>query len=394
MIDLMAWLALVLMAFALISSVVFVLAFLAVLRFLAQPEPSDPSTWPRVSILKPVKGLDPAARAGFVSFIEQDYPDFEVIFAVEGQDDPILPMIRELQQAYPKREIKLVDSSPRTVEMGKANNVLAAQRVATGQVYVSADSDLIAGKDDLRRLVRALYSKPGGKPVAAAGAIPVYREMQDVGAHLLGAYYSPFMILYYSVKEFFGVRDVFPGTYYAIKPEMLAQVGGFGRVADNIADDSTMGKYLFEAGYQSIITKVKGNVPEPKKSFLEYWAHQHRWHLTYRTTISLLEYFLLPLTHPFLAALSLPFLLPYAGISSSFGWLILITYVSLRWLGIAILNLIYFKEPAMWRSMWFLPLTEILLLGAWIRALIQTTTSWRGRVYRVSQGGKLVRLKE
>ena len=78
MIDPMAWLALVLMAFALISSVVFVLAFLAVLRFLAQPEPSDPSTWPRVSILKPVKGLDPAARAGFVSFIEQDYPDFEV----------------------------------------------------------------------------------------------------------------------------------------------------------------------------------------------------------------------------------------------------------------------------------------------------------------------------
>lgn len=391
---LMAWLALVLMAFALISSVVFMLAFLAVLKFLAQPEASDPATWPRVSILKPVKGLDPSSRAGFISFIEQDYPDFEVIFAVEGQDDPVLPMIRELQQAYPDREIKLVDSSPRTVEMGKANNVLAAQQVATGQVYVSADSDLIAGKDDIRRLVRSLYSSPGGKPVAAAGAIPVYREMHEIGAHLLGAYYSPFMILYYSVKEFFGVRDVFPGTYYAIKPEILAQVGGFGRVADNIADDSTMGKYLFAAGYQSIITKVRGNVPEPRKSFLEFWAHQHRWHLTYRTTISLLEYFLLPLTHPFLAALSLPFVLPFAGIDSSVGWVILIFYVSIRWLGIALLNLLYFQEPAMWRSMWFLPLTEILLLGAWIRALIQTTTSWRGRVYRVGQGGKLVRLKE
>ncbi len=392
--GLMSIIALILMAFALISSAIFVLAFLAAMRFLAQPEAKDPEKWPRVSILKPVKGLDPAARAGFVSFIEQDYPDFEVIFAVEGQDDPVLPMIRELQQAYPDREIKLVDSSPRTVEMGKANNVLAAQRVATGQVYVSADSDLIAGKDDVRRLVRALYSSPGGKPVAAAGALPVYREMQEFGAHLLGAYYSPFMILYYSVKEFFGVRDVFPGTYYAIKPEMLAQVGGFGRVADNIADDSTMGKYLFEAGFQSIITKVKGNVPEPKKTFLEYWAHQHRWHLTYRTTISLLEYFLLPLTHPFLAALSLPFLLPFAGISEGVGWMILLTYVGLRWIGIALLNIVYFKEPAMWRSMWFLPLTEILLLGAWIRALVQTTTSWRGRVYRVSQGGKLVRLKE
>jgi ceramide glucosyltransferase len=394
MMQTMAWLALALMALTLISSVVFVLAFLAVLRYLALPEPSDPPHWPRVSILKPVKGLDPAARAGFVSFIEQDYPDFEVIFAVEGQDDPVLPMIRELQQSYPNHEIKLVDSSPRTVEMGKANNVMAAQRVATGQVYVSADSDVIAGKDDLRRLVRALYSQPSGKPVAAAGAIPVYRDMQDFGAHLMGSYYSPFMILYYSMKEFFGVRDVFPGTYYAIKPEILAQVGGFGRVADNIADDSTMGKYLFAAGYQSIITKVHANIPEPKKSFLEFWAHQHRWHLTYRTTISLLEYFILPLMHPFLAALSLPFLLPFAGISAGVGWLILIVYMSLRWVGVGIINLIYFQEPAMWRSMWYLPLTEILLLGTWIRALIQTTTSWRGRVYRVSQGGKLVRLKE
>jgi ceramide glucosyltransferase len=394
MMQAMAVVALVLLAFTLISSVVFVLAFLAVLKFLAQPEAKDPAKWPRVSILKPVKGLDPAARAGFVSFIEQDYPDFEVIFAVEGQDDPVLPMIRELQQSYPKHEIKLVDSSPRTVEMGKANNVLAAQQVATGEVYVSADSDLIAGKDDLRRLVRALYSEPGGKPVAAAGAIPVYRDMQDFGAHLIGSYYSPFMILFYSMKEFFGVRDVFPGTYYAIKPEMLAQVGGFGRVADNIADDSTMGKFLSEAGYQSIITKVRGNVPEPHKTFLEYWAHQHRWHLTYRTTIPLLEYCLLPLTHPILAALVLPFVLPFAGISAAVGWAILLAYVSFRWVGIAVLNVIYFQEPAMWRSMWFLPLTEILLLGAWIRALIQTTTSWRGRVYRVSQGGKLVRVKE
>ncbi len=385
-------LAVMLSVVALLSSALIVVAGLAAVRYLRQPEPPTLLSWPRVSILKPVKGLDAAAREGFVSFIEQDYPDFEVIFAVEDEEDPVLALIRELQAAYPTREIRLVNSSPRSVEMGKTNNVLAAQRAATGQVYVSADSDVIAGQGDLRRLVQRLYTPLDGKIVAVAGALPVYRRMGDFGAHLMGSYYSPFLLLYYSVKHGVRIFDVFPGTYYAIRPEALERVGGFARVGDNIADDSTLGQHLFEAGYACALSRVMGSVPEPNKSLANFWAHQYRWNLTYRMTIPFWQYLMLPMAHPFaLVALSPP-VFASAGIGAGWGWMAVAVYVVVRWLCVGSINLFVLREPAYWRSMVILPLTEVLLLGAWFRALVQTTTSWRGRVYRVRRGGSLVRL--
>ncbi len=387
----MSVIATIVLLIVLTSSLALPLGLLAVRRFYAQPEASDPSIWPSVSILKPVKGLDADARRGFESFIGQDYPGkVELIFAVEGLDDPIVPLIQALQAEHPNREIKLVDSSPRQFPMGKANNVIAAQKVATGEVYVSADSDLIANPDDVKRMVRLLVSRPN---IGAVGAIPVYRGMQDLGAGLMGAYYSPFMVLLYTVKDFFGARDVFPGTYYAIRPEALAQVGGFERVADNIADDSTMGAYLKAAGFESVMSQVTASVPEPSKSLETLFEHQHRWNLTYRATLPLAVYLLEPLLHPFVLALLLPLLFGLAGWSEPLAWFVLGTYLVSRWATIAVINATVLKEPTMAHWLWWMPVSELVLTIAWVQSLLQPVTVWRGVKYRIEQGGKLVRLE-
>jgi ceramide glucosyltransferase len=372
-----------------LSTAAIAAAPLVVRRFLRKPEAPDPPVWPKVSVLKPVKGLDPEAREGFVSFIEQDYPgELEVVFGVEGHDDPVLPMIRELQEQYPSK-VLLAHSVARADVMGKANNVLAAQGVARGDVYVSADSDVIAGRDDVRRLVRELLlgEARNGMRIGAVGALPVYRGMRDLGAGLMGAYYSPFMAIWYTLKDWMGPRDVFPGTYYAILPEALEAAGGWARIADNIADDYTMGRYLYQAGFESVMSHVIGSVPEPTKSLSQWWSHQHRWNLTYRATMPLPVYLLEPLLHPVALALILPFVL------GPVGWWVLGVYCAVRWAVIAWLNAVLLKEPAMWRWLWLMPLSELFITGAWLRSLVQPVTIWRGIPYRVMRGGKLERLQ-
>jgi hypothetical protein len=47
----------------------------------------------------------------------------------------------------------------------------------------------------------------------------------------------------------------------------------------------------------------------------------------------------------------------------------------------------------MWRWLWLEPLAELLLTGTWAHALVQNTTVWRGVPYRVSKGGRLLRLR-
>src|SRR5271163_3973349 len=50
---------------------------------------------PPVSILKPLKGVDPEIYEGFRSHCLQDYPEFEIIFGVSDPDDPAIESVKQ-----------------------------------------------------------------------------------------------------------------------------------------------------------------------------------------------------------------------------------------------------------------------------------------------------------
>src|ERR1700739_4022298 len=64
---------------------------------------------PPVSILKPLKGIDPEIWDSFCSHCEQDYPDFQIIFGVSDPNDPAIEAVRRLQAKYPERAIELIE---------------------------------------------------------------------------------------------------------------------------------------------------------------------------------------------------------------------------------------------------------------------------------------------
>src|SRR5580693_10761550 len=61
-----------------------------------------------VSILKPLKGVDPDIYQSFRSHCLQEYPEYEIIFGVNEADDPAVASVRQLQQEFPDRAIRLV----------------------------------------------------------------------------------------------------------------------------------------------------------------------------------------------------------------------------------------------------------------------------------------------
>src|SRR5512140_1843458 len=78
------------------------------LRRYAMRRTAAPDFTPPVSILKPLKGLDPAMYEAFRSHCLQDYPAFEIIFGVNDAADPAVAAVERLREELPERRTELV----------------------------------------------------------------------------------------------------------------------------------------------------------------------------------------------------------------------------------------------------------------------------------------------
>jgi ceramide glucosyltransferase len=92
----MAWL---LAALVLGSLVYCLLVVVAARRYLGE-RPLSYVERPPLSVLKPLAGLDEGLESNLRTFFEQDYPKFELLFAVRTETDPAVPIVRRLQAQY------------------------------------------------------------------------------------------------------------------------------------------------------------------------------------------------------------------------------------------------------------------------------------------------------
>lgn len=112
---------------------------------------------PRVTVILPCKGLDPGFDENVRKLLEQDYPRFEVIFAVASEDDPAYRNLIELASNSPV-PAKVVVAGINPSRAQKLNNQLKALQdlPPDTEVLVFVDSDVIARSDFMSRLVGPL----------------------------------------------------------------------------------------------------------------------------------------------------------------------------------------------------------------------------------------------
>ena len=121
-------------------------------------KPSSDFT-PFATIFAPCKGLDQGLKENLEALLVQDFPDYEVIFVVDDEDDAAVPVICGLPG-----DSKLVVAPKSTVSSQKVENLREAvlHASAGSRVFVFADSDARPGRDWLRHLVAPLEDEKVG----------------------------------------------------------------------------------------------------------------------------------------------------------------------------------------------------------------------------------------
>jgi len=87
-------------------------------------------------VLKPVCGLDQDTYQNFASFCIQNYPTYQMIFAVRDQADPVIAVIKQIINDFPQIDIEIVQSDRCIGTNYKISNLANALPKAKYEVLV------------------------------------------------------------------------------------------------------------------------------------------------------------------------------------------------------------------------------------------------------------------
>jgi ceramide glucosyltransferase len=333
------------------------------------PDPDAPG----VSVLKPLRGIDPNTQEAFVSQIKQRYPEFEVLFGVRDAEDAGVAAVRRLQNEYPDVAIRLVIGAPDTPN-GKVGNLLALSRQARYPIWVVNDSDIRVDPDYL-----AVVTAPLTDPAIGVVTCP-YRAM----AHTVPAAWESLGISTdfmpsTLVAQLLGVREFGFGSTLAFRAADLERAGGFEALADYIADDYQLAKRITSLGKRALLSTYVVETSLGEASWRGVWLHQLRWARTIRASKGG-GYAGLFVTHAGLWAVAL--LCLGAGRPA-------ILLSALRLASAFLTGGIILRSPVAIRFCWLAPVWDLYAFTVWVAAHTGWTVRWRDRLLSIDREGRI-----
>ncbi|MBJ6800512.1 bacteriohopanetetrol glucosamine biosynthesis glycosyltransferase HpnI [Geomonas propionica] len=353
--------------------------------FFAAPAPLAEHA-PAVSILKPVRGVDGDSFENFSSFCRQDYPCYQIVFAVASCDDPVIPIIRQLVRAYPETDIELVVDPAIHGANYKVCNLMHAYAKAKHPLLVVCDSDIRVGDQYLRQVCAPFADAEVGLVTS------LYRSSQVAGTgcavEALG-FCCEMIPNVMAALKLEGLSFAL-GASMAVRREALERIGGFEALVDYLADDYQLGNMIHRAGYRLELSPYfVESMMRGDEKLSELLSRQLRWGRTMRVSRPG-GYLASGITLPFPGAV-LALLL--AGFTSS-GWLAAALLYLVRSAVCTAYSQLLVKDRLLPCWLWLLPLRDALSFGVWALSLVGKRVRWRGDLFLLEKGGKIVALED
>lgn len=367
------WLVLVAAA---VPLVFYLTAIACAWSFFRRRNEQMPDFWPPASVLKPMRGLDREAYENLASFCRQQYPNYELLFSTDNQQDPAIAVIEKLMADFPQVPIRLAVGSSRFGSNNKVTKLCRLAREARYDLLVVSDSDIRAEPDYLRRVVAPFRDPRVGTVTCLyrGSAWPnVWSELEDV------ALTSDFLAGVLVARKL-GVKFAL-GATVAVRRQALTQIGGFEALTDAAADDHELGSRIAACGHRVEFAHALVQTDCCSRSLMDLFQHQLRWAVVTRESR--------PWGHfGLLFAQGLPWVVAAAAVAPSrtIAASYAVAYLALR-LGSAFTVGVWgLRDSLLRRKSWLILLSDAFGFVVWLASLFASRVVWQDSVYLVRKG--------
>lgn len=365
----------------LISWAYWIAVAITVARFFTRkPDSLNEGYRPSVSLIKPVCGLEKGQYVNLSSACTQDYPDFEVIFALQNPEDPVLPILERIRAENPKGRVRILIDSSAAGPNGRLCNILNATREAKNSVLVYSDSDMLLAPGYLKAIVAPLADPTVGVSCTlyrAHGAVNIWESLELLS---LNADFVPSMIF----ATVTGAALACPGASQAVRRETLEKIGGLASMADSLVEDLELGRSMVAHGFKVVIGPHVAATGVDLTSWQPWWRHQVYWDQNTRAASPVGFFFTCLVRGVPLAVLYILAALPHGLVELE----ILSITILLR-LATTASSCLFLGDREGLRTLWLLPLRDLAGAATWAASFLQRKVYWKGRVFVLS-GNRLV----
>lgn len=347
--------------------------------FFAIEEEINDNFFPPISILKPLCGLDSNITENLTSFIQQNYPEYQIIFCVREKDDPVISIVQNLINNFPDHDLKLVVNDRLIGYNYKVSNLANGLEFCDHDLILIADSDIKVKSDYLASIVKPLQDEK----VAVVTCL-----YQSLGNHWVSIIDSigvgcDFIPSVLTARQLEGVKFAF-GSTIVIRKEVLNKIGNFETISNSLADDFLLGNLSAKLGYEVILSNYIVNHNIEEENFNNYLSRQIRWFRCIKIQ-RFSGYLGLIFAQGIIS--SLIFLL--INNFSFFSLILLIITFSLRLFLAYYVSVKYLKNETCRKYLALVFLVDILRCYIWLLGFFGNRIKWRENNFILDKNGQL-----
>ncbi|MBL8215126.1 MAG: bacteriohopanetetrol glucosamine biosynthesis glycosyltransferase HpnI [Bryobacterales bacterium] len=375
----MAWVFLALT----VGSLVFcLLAIEGARRYLSAPTPPPVNNPPPISILKPLAGVDEGLEANLESFFHQQYPTFEILFAVSTEQDPALPVAKAIAARHPHIPTKILISGEPSYPNRKVRSIHVMLQHAHHDLIVMADSDIRVTPEFLATIAAEFTADPNLTlttcPYRAVPGNSLWSRLEAVMMN------TEFLAGILTARLLEGMRFAVGPTIACRRRALDPLNGTFESLGHYLAEDFVFGQRAAEAGQTVALSRCVIQHHIGTSNFTQNTQHRLRWVRSTRRSRPA-GYIGQLFTYP------IPLALIATALNPSF-FPALLAAILLRGYNAHQTAIQILHDPLVKSQPWLVPLQDILSFLFYLAGFFGNTIAWRGQRFHLHPDGTFTSL--